>query len=980
MTSLLRLPMRARPAAEGDRRLSLDGTWSFRLFPSPDQVPADAVRGERAPGQWQSVDVPGSWPVQVADDIPHYTNIQMPFAEPPPRLPSRNPTGVYRTGFDVPSHWEGQRLLLHVGGADSVHAVYLNGVFVGYGTDARLGSEYDVTEAARVGRNQLAVVVVRYSAHSFLEDQDGWWLAGLHRGVRVEARPPVGLVDLDARADLDPRSGEGSLDVRATVDFGESTAAEGYRVRVSLSGRDGAGVAGPQDAPVPHAVNNTYEFSGHIARLHRDGLRILPWSAETPALYEVAAELIDPAGDVVDATRVRVGFRRVEIDGPDFLVNGRRVWIFGVNRHDHHPDTGAAVTVEDMRADLAAMRRMNINAIRTSHYPNDPAFYDLCDELGFYVVDEANIESHAFNWYLCGEPRYRATWLERGARMVARDRNHPCVVQWSLGNESGYGVNHDALAGWIRRADRSRPLHYEDAIRNSGWTDGGRHATDVVCPMYPGIEEIRAYGEQVAAGAADRPLIMCEYSHAMGNSNGSLADYWDVITSTPGLQGGFIWEWKDHGLRQRLPDGTTRLVYGGQFGDAPHDANFVADGLVSADVEPHPGTAEVAWAYRPVTTEYVDGGLYVTNRRRFAGTGDLAAGWELFLDGAPAASGTLDLPDVAPGGSVTVPLPVDAAYAGAAQALLTITWRTRTESWFAPAGHPVAWDQLALRDGRPAPGPPAKGAVAVPGETADDPMPNVWRAATDNDGLKLMEHIVRVREMGSRTLIRWRDAGLDTRPAHEIVDHTVSVSRSESGAEYRHRFEVPDEATDLPRVGVLFRVDPRFDRFVWFGRGPHENYPDRNRSAMLGRWSSQVEPSPYLVPQEFGLRTGTLWLELIDDDRGDRLRLTSLGGDFCWSATRYAPQALFAAENASDLREDDRLVVCLDAAHRGVGTGACGPDVLPRYRIGPGQYELGYRMELVPGVQGVAGAPPHPQDSSRAASVDGSQCKDRHGS
>lgn len=217
------------------------------------------------------------------------------------------------------------------------------------------------------------------------------------------------------------------------------------------------------------------------------------------------------------------------------------------------------------------------------------------------------------------------------------------------------------------------------------------------------------------------------------------------------------------------------------------------------------------------------------------------------------------------------------------------------------------------------------GAVAVPGETADDPVPNVWRAATDNDGLKLMEHIVRVREMGSRTLIRWRDAGLDTRPAHEIVDHTVSVSRSESGADYRHRFEVPDEAADLPRVGVLFRVDPRFDRFVWFGRGPHENYPDRNRSAMLGRWSSHVEPSPYLVPQEFGLRTGTLWLELIDDDRGDRLRLTSLGGDFCWSATRYAPQALFAAGNASDLREDGRLVVCLDAAHRGSGPGHAGP-------------------------------------------------------
>ncbi|BDZ41934.1 beta-galactosidase [Paraoerskovia sediminicola] len=954
--------MRARPGATGDRAQSLDGTWSFRLFDSPDVVPAESVAIDEAGGQWQSIAVPGSWPVQDVGDRPHYTNIQMPFPEPPPQLPEHNPAGVYRTTFDVPSGWADERIVLHIGAADSVHGVYLNGTFVGYGTDARLASEYDVTEAARPGANVLAVVVVRYSAHSFVEDQDGWWLAGLHRSVRVEARPRVSLADLDARADRDPETGVGSLDVRATVDFGDhGLALEGYSVRTTLVAADGTPASEPRDAVVPHLASKTYTFSGHIAKTRWDDLDVEAWSAESPTLYTVEAQLLDPSGAVVDRTAVRVGFRRVEIEGADFLVNGKRVWIFGVNRHDHHPDTGATVTVDDMRADLVAMRRMNINAIRTSHYPNDPAFYDLCDELGFYVVDEANIESHAYNWYVCGDPRYRATWLERGARMVARDRNHPCVVQWSLGNESGYGVNHDALAGWIRRADRSRPVHYEDAIRFSGWADGGHHGSDVVCPMYPAIAEIHAYGQQVAAGEADRPLIMCEYSHAMGNSNGSLADYWDVITTTPGLQGGFIWEWKDHGLRQRLDDGSTRLAYGGQFGDTPHDANFVADGLVSADVVPHPAAAEVTWVHRPVVSTLVDGGVQVTNRRFFTGLDDLVAGWELVVDGVPVGSGALDVAEVGPGESVVVPLPPAAAELqpdGDGRVLLTVTWRTRADAWHAPAGSAVAWDQLTLRDAPLRAGGASSDAGDLGGlepGTLGEARPNVWRAATDNDGFKLLEDLVRVREMGSPTLIQWRDAGIDTRPAEEIVGYSSEVVDLPAGQEVRHRFDVPEDAVDLPRVGVLLTVDPRFDELRWIGRGPHENYPDRRRSATVGSWTTGVEASPYLLPQEFGLRTETTQVELVDSSTGDRIRFTTLGDPFCWSATRHTPAALFAAVNDSDLVDDERLVVCLDAAHRGVGTGSCGPDVLPQYRLGAGTYELAYRVEYLRPAESLTG-------------------------
>ena len=519
-------------------------------------MPAAALTADRRGGA-VTVEVPGNWTMQDLGgfvDLPHYTNIQMPFPGPPPELPERNPTGVYRRSVDIPAVWLRGRVVLHVAGAESVHAVYVNGEFAGYGTDSRLPSEYDVTPLVRRGENQLAIVVVRYSALSYIEDQDQWWMAGLHRSVWVESRPAVHLADLPVTTRYEAATGAGQIAAAAVVDFGGAPA-PGWVVRARLTDPLGRQLGQAQELPVPFQHARPYRFTGFRATATWEVPDALSWSAETPHRYAVTVELVDPGGRVRQEETQRVGIRSVEVRDRQLLVNGRPIWVFGVNRHDHHPDRGKAVTVEDMRADLELMRAHNISAVRTSHYPNDSAFYELCDELGFYVVDEANIESHGYNRSLCDDERYRAAWLDRGARMVTRDRNHPAVILWSLGNESGYGTNHDALAGWIRRADPTRPLHYEDAVRIEGWDDGGLHATDIVCPMYPEIEEIRAYGVR---GKGGRPLIMCEYSHAMGNSNGSLADYWDAITSTPGLQGGFIWEWKDHGLRQHLPDGTVR--------------------------------------------------------------------------------------------------------------------------------------------------------------------------------------------------------------------------------------------------------------------------------------------------------------------------------------------------------------------------------------------------------------------------------------
>ncbi len=587
------------------------------------------------------------------------------------------------------------------------------------------------------------------------------------------------------------------------------------------------------------------------------------------------------------------------------------------------------------------MRAHNITAIRTSHYPNDHAFYDLCDELGFYVFDEADIESHAYNTSLCDDPSYRATWLSRGARMVERDRNHPCIIAWSLGNESGDGVNHHALATWIRSTDPSRPLHHEGEILHGGWVGGETNVSDIVGPMYPDIDAIREYGE---VGAGSRPLIMSEYSHAMGNSNGSLADYWDVIVSTPGLQGGFVWEWKDHALRQRAPDGTTRLAYGGQFGDTPNDGNFVADGLVSADLEPHPAMRELAWVHRPVAVDRARGGLRIENRRSFADLADLRATWELLVDGDVDRRGTLRVPRVAPRSSITVPLPVDVP-GPAHEVLLSVRWETRHETWFAPAGHLVAWDQARLRRRRAARRPSgSEGAGA--GELVA-PRLNLWRAATDNDGFKLMPE-KRRRRAPNVALRHWQAAGIDVRSADELVDHDLRVERDERGTTYRHTVDVPESLADLPRVGVSFELPARFDRMRWSGRGPHENYPDRNRSAMSGVWEGPPDALPYLVPQEFGLRTDCTWFELIDTVAGQAVRIDAgRPATMHVSAVRHTAGELFAAGNVVDLPPSDRLVVCLDTAHRGLGTASCGPDVLPRYRLASGRYEFSYRVALV---------------------------------
>ncbi|HUS41029.1 MAG TPA: glycoside hydrolase family 2 TIM barrel-domain containing protein [Ilumatobacteraceae bacterium] len=931
-------------------RRSLDGRWRFRLFDDPDAVPATAVAKPAGGSRWTSVAVPGNWTLQGVGDLPQYTNVQMPFHGPPPRLPDRNPTGVYRRTMQIPSSWLDRRVVVHVGGAESVHALYVNGVFIGYGTDSRLSSEYDVTSFVHAGVNDIAIVVMRWSAHSYVEDQDQWWMAGLHRSVYVEARGAVHVASLVCDASLRGAATPdlvGTLAAQVTLD-GLAPPGPGWQVRFGVETLRGRRLARPQTIAVPHRFATPYLFHGHVASASFDLPGIDPWSAESPTRYRVTAELLDPDGAVAAAHAQLIGFRSVEVRDRQLLVNGEPIWIFGVNRHDHHPVRGTAVTVDDMRDDVLAMRRHNITAVRCSHYPNDPDFLDLCDEIGMYVVDEANIESHAYNTSLCDDPRYRSTWLSRGARMVERDRNHPSVIMWSLGNEAGYGANHDALAGWIRRTDASRPVHYEGAVFHDGWVDGGLAASDVVCPMYPTIDSIVEYGR---SGRGDRPLIMCEYSHAMGNSNGSLADYWDAIAATPGLQGGFIWEWKDHGLLTRLPSGKRGFAYGGQFGDEPNDGNFVADGLMSSDLQPHPGVQEVMWVYRPVVVSTSGPKLVVTNRRSFRDVSDLLASWELLVGGEVAGAGVLDVGLVPPGATVELPLPHDVALTDTDtdDVHMTVRWTQRRTTTWARKGHLVAWDQITLSTPEKCADLTAQGhdSRKFP---AGSGLPRVelalFRAPVDNDGFKLLPELGRRIGVGGDGLGHWIDAGVDRLPADDLVEHEHQVADLDDGSQiHTHVVIVPDDLDDLARVGVTFELPSGVDRLSYYGRGPLENYPDRNGGAVLGVWESAVDESPYLVPQEFGLRTDCRWFEFVDSTTGAVVRLEVVDPvSMHVSATRYRAHDLYTAGHETDLRPRRGLVVHADVAHRGLGTGSCGPDVLDRYRIRPGTYRFSYRL------------------------------------
>ena len=979
---------------------SLNGTWKFNYVDRPADRPMDFFRPGFDDAAWKPIAVPGNWEIQ-GFGIPIYTNITYPFPKNQPFIdPNSNPVGTYRRSFTVPAGWDGREVLLHFGSISGCAFVYVNGQRVGLSKAAKSPAEFDITKYLKPGDNQLAVQVLRWHDGSYLEDQDFWRLSGLDRDVYLTALPRHTIWDFFAHADLDPTYKNGQFAADVTVrSFGSAPAARLTAEVLDASGRvvlrQQQAVAAPAGA-----ASQEVKLSGTIKDVR-------PWSAEQPTLYQLRLTLADAQGKLLATTGSKIGFRKVEIKNAQLLVNGVPVEVHGVNRHELEPTTGRVVTDAMMRRDLELMKQHNINAVRSCHYPDDERWLRLCDELGFYLVDEANIETHGYGAELQGGfdktkhpaylPEWKAAHRDRIDRLVERDKNHPSVIIWSMGNECGNGpVFHEAYT-WLKQRDPSRPISFEQA--------GEDEDTDIVAPMYPGMNSMRAYAQ---ATDKKRPYIMCEYSHAMGNSSGNFQEYWDLIRSKPHMQGGFIWDWVDQGLATRTPDGRPFFAYGGDLGGyhLQNDENFCANGLVAADRTPHPGLLEVKKVYQDIrfsAAQPASGRITVLNGFSFNTLANYGFRWELLKNGVLVKAADFSAGPLAPRRQqeIKLPLPAFKSEPGA-EYVLNVFARTRTAAPLVPAGHEVAREQFVLTPSASyfAAAPAPAGTLEIKREgdkltwTAGEvrgefntrqgrltsyrrgeqrmpgsfPEPYFWRAPTDNDfGNGMPERLGAWRTAHAARQVQRVTVGEQSAAGLPL---TVEYLLTDIGAPYTVAYLVqPDGAVqvtasidlrnqqlpEMPRFGMRLEVPRSFDQLRYYGRGPQENYSDRNTAALLGTYQDSVRrtfPGTYIRPQEYGYHTDARWLSLTNA-AGQGLRVEAAGQPLCFSALPYRTEDLDPGlskkqQHPTDLKAHGQTWLHLDLAQRGVG-GDNSWGALPhdQYRLLAKQYRYSYTLRLV---------------------------------
>ena len=690
------------------QRQLLNGDWEFRLFDKPEEVDGSFL-SEQTNDIWQKTPVPSNWQLQGFDK-PIYCNVKYPFAVNPPFVPSDNPTGCYRTEFEVT---QAQLVLRHhiiFDGVNSAFHLWCNGQWVGYSQDSRLPSEFDLQAFLVAGKNRIAVMVMRWSDGSYLEDQDMWWLSGIFRDVVLLSKPQEQIRDVFITPNLDACYRDATLAIKTAIH-----APHNYKVRIQVFDGDTA-ISDPQT----HSANNKrVDEKGGWDDVVFHSIAIenpRKWTAETPNLYRCVVSLHDEQGATVDVEGYDIGFRKVEMIDGQLCVNGKPLLIRGVNRHEHHPENGHAVVESDMIADIKLMKQNNFNAVRTAHYPNHPRWYELCDELGLYVVDEANIETHGMfpMGRLAADPQWAGAFMSRYTQMVERDKNHACIIIWSLGNECGYGANHDAMYAWSKSFDPSRPVQYEGGGANTT-------ATDIICPMYARVdsdiedEAVPKYSikKWLSLPGETRPLILCEYAHAMGNSLGNFDDYWQAFKEYPRLQGGFIWDWVDQGLSKTDENGMHYWAYGGDFGDTLNDRQFCINGLLFPDQSAHPSLFEAKYcqqhlsftlqpmsnpestkntATAPIPHEYR---LTIFSDYVFRATDNEKLVWRLIQNGIEVEQGDLTL-NIAPQSSVNIVIAPTTHFVQGAQYHLNIDVELADHCSFAQAGHVMATEQFSL--------------------------------------------------------------------------------------------------------------------------------------------------------------------------------------------------------------------------------------------------------------------------------------------
>ena len=970
--------------------LSLNGDWKFRWSPVAHGLDDAAADPDFDDAAWDTIPVPSHWVLpgtsakaqQGSYGQPIYTNVQYPFPIDPPHVPDDNPTGDHRRTFEMPD-WSSERVLLRFAGVESVYRVWLNGSEVGVGKGNRLVQEFDITDVVQPGQNVILVRVHQWSSMSYIEDQDQWWLPGIFREVTVLSRPSGAVDDIWLRTQYAP-DGSGSIDP-------EIIASEwAFPLVIEI-----AELGVRQRFAAPSEVS---AFSvGQVE----------PWSAEVPRLYGVR---VSSAGETLT---LRLGFRRVEIQGDIFSVNGTQVIFRGVNRHEIHPVQGRMFDEQYARAGMIMMKRAGINAIRTSHYPPHPRVLDLADELGFWVIDECDYETHGFvacDWQgnPSDDPRWTEVCLDRMERTVERDKNHPSVIIWSLGNEAGTGRNLAQMADWARNRDPGRPIHYE-----------GDHTcayTDLYSRMYPNYLETEAIGAESgfisylnepadAERVRSKPFVMCEYAHAMGNGPGGLKLYDELTERHPRLHGGFVWEWRDHGLLTRTTDGTEFYGYGGDFGEVVHDGNFVMDGMVLPDGTPTPSLAEFTRVNQPVVFDLEGSLVTVRNRYHTLSTEHLRFVAVKEVDGHAVAKASVQVPAIQPGHQEAVALPDELVMPGAGETWLTLRAELAVSTVWADPGHEVAAGQFELTAPESIstlptwPTPPllkpsepvitlgsaqfdahTGRLLGLYGMNVDGPRLELWRGPTDNDrsSARGSFELSRPEETdgegvpGPSSEQRWRDRGLD-RLMHRLdkisCDHDqllaavrVSAAGSNLFVDVTYHWlltdglvllvnVVPSPGWDCtwPRVGLRFDLPPELRYASWFGTGPNESYPDTRQAARVGRFTADIDELnvAYSRPQETGHRSELRSL-VIADGTSARLGVTTWPNrshhrpGFTLSA--YTPQQLDLARHPYELVPSDRVYLFLDDAVHGIGSRSCGVDVLPEHALWPSQRQFGLQF------------------------------------
>ncbi|MDD5183864.1 MAG: glycoside hydrolase family 2 TIM barrel-domain containing protein [Paludibacter sp.] len=940
--------------------LSLDGNWKFQWSPTPDQRPKDFYKTDFNVINWKEISVPSNWELK-GYGIPIYTNATYPFPKNPPYIDhSDNPVGSYRRYIDIPADWNNRRVFIHFEAGTSAMYVWVNGQKVGYTENTKSPAEFDITNYVKPGKNLIAVEVYRWSDGSYLEDQDFWRISGIDRDVYLFSTENVRIADFFARPDLDAAYKNGSLSVDIKLKNMNSGAKNNQLVEAKLVDASGKVIF------VKTVKMNVAANASDSTTLNQKVSAPKLWSNETPNLYTLLLTLKDESGRLNEVIGSQIGFRKVELKNGQLLVNGIRIMVHGVNIHEHNPVTGHYQDKETMMKDIRLMKQLNINAVRCSHYPNNLKWVKLCSQYGLFMVDEANIESHGMGYgkeNMAYNPLWDNMHLDRTYSLVERDKNFPAVIIWSLGNEASNGDVFKKTYAWIKKRDNTRLVQFEQAHEQDN--------TDIVCPMYPGVSYMKEYGNRENV---KRPFIMCEYAHAMGNSSGNFQEYWDIIHNSKNLQGGFIWDWVDQGFEVTDEVGRKYWAYGGDMGSQNYtnDENFDHNGLVWPDRTPHPGAFEVKKVYQDILFKAVDldkGIIRIENGFGYTNLENYLFKYEVLENGSVIKKGTVDV-NLAPLSKKQVQLALPALPAkDGVEYVLNIFALTKVGTEIMPQNFEIAREQFKLGEGKyfvtsntSGDKPKVtddKDRVTLSAAGVDvtinkrsgligrykadnnwyfneNPTPNFWRAPTDNDFGNGMEKKCNI----------WRTAGENTSVKNIAVKEengkaivTADLYLKDVASDYQivytmtgdgafavdvHYKAGVNELPEMPRFGMIMSLNNEYDNFSYYGRGPLENYSDRNTASFIGIYNSKVADQyvPYTRPQENGYKTDLRWLTLTNNE-GKGIRIEGLQ-PICASALNNWPEDFDPGlskkyRHTNDITPRREVVLSVDLAQRGVG-------------------------------------------------------------